>query len=158
MKGGNKVPQNDIVLLLRQISSSLPGDAETIPDELSGLSFPQIYLLGELFDLERTGHEPVSLSALSKAIGFSKATICTTLKKLRQGGLIQVQTDAADNRRKEITLTQQARNREPCVTQYIAALDRTLCAGISSQDLQTMEQSLQMILRNTKKTESSAFE
>lgn len=146
--------KNYVVALLRQISSSLPGDTKKRPDEISGLSLAQIYLLGELFQLERTGHEPLSLSALSRENGFSKATVCATLKKLQKGGFVRMQMDDADNRRKAISLTQEAWQLEPYITQYISALDRTLCAGISAKDLKTMEQSLQIILQNTKKSES----
>ena len=144
------MPQNDLVKLLRQISSSLPGDAGTVSQEISGLSFAQIYLLGELFELERTGREPLSLSVLSRETGFSKATVCATLKKLRKGGLIRTQI----NRRKEITLTQRAWDVEESITQYISALDRALCAGISSTDLGTMMQSLRVILQNARKSGS----
>ena len=144
------MPQNDLVKLLRQISSSLPGDAGTVPQEISGLSFAQIYLLGELFELERTGREPLSLSVLSRETGFSKATVCATLKKLRKGGLIRTQI----NRREEITLTQRAWDVEESITQYISALDRALCAGISSTDLGTMMQSLRVILQNARKSGS----
>lgn len=66
--------KSHVVALLRQISSSLPGDTEKIPDEIADLSLAQIYLLGELFQLERTGRESLSLSALSRENGFSKAT------------------------------------------------------------------------------------
>lgn len=150
--------KSHVVALLRQISSSLPGDTEKIPDEIADLSLAQIYLLGELFQLERTGRESLSLSALSRENGFSKATVCATLKKLRKGGFVRMQTDDADNRRKEISLTRRAWQLESCITQYISALDRTLCAGISSNDLETTEQSLQVILQNTKSAESKVLE
>lgn len=158
MKGGNNVQKNHVVALLRQIGSSLPGDAEKRPDEISELSLAQIYLLGELFQLERTGRKSLSLSTLSRENGFSKATVCATLKKLRKGGFVRMQTDDADNRRKEISLTQEAWQLEPYITQYISALDHTLCAGISLKDLKTMEQSLQVILQNTKNSESKPLE
>lgn len=150
--------QKHIVTLLRQISSSLPGDAEAIPDDLSGLSFAQVYLLGELFELEKAGCKPLSLSTLSQEAGFSKATVCATLKKLRNTGLVQMQMDDADNRRKEIALTRQARKIESSVTRYISALDHRLCAGISPGDLQTMEQALRVILQNVRRSACSAFE
>ena len=147
--------KSHVVALLRQISSSLPGDTEKRPDEISELSLAQIYLLGELFQLERAGREPLSLSTLCRKNGFSKATICATLKKLRNGGFVRMQTDNTDNRRKDISLTRQARQLEPYITQYLSALDRTLCAGISAKDLQTTERSLQTILQNTKNSRSN---
>lgn len=150
--------QNYVVMLLRQISSSLPGDAKKTPDEISGMSFAQVCLLCELFELERTGHEPPSLSILARETGFSKATVCAALKKLREAGFIQMQIDDTDNRRKEITLTPRAWKAEGSITQYISALSRELCAGIPQKDLQAMEQSLLVILQNTKKSENKAFE
>ena len=152
------MPQDHVVKLLRQINSALPGDAGNRPDDIAHLSFAQIYLLGELFERERTGREPLSLTALSKETGFSKATVCATLKKLRNGGFVNMQMDDADNRRKPITLTQRAWDAQPSVTQYISALDRALCAGISSKDRETMERSLQVILHNTKNAEIAARE
>ena len=150
--------QNYVVMLLRRVSNALPGDTEKLPDEISELSFGQIYLLGELFALEREGRESMSLSVLSRKTGFSKATVCATLKKLRNGGFVNMQMDDADNRRKPITLTQRAWDAQPSVTQYISALDRALCAGISSKDRETMERSLQVILHNTKNAEIAARE
>lgn len=150
--------ENYLVVLLRQISSSLPGNTEKIPQEIAGLSFAQICLLGELFELERAGCESLSLSLLSREAGFSKATVCAILKKLRKAGFVHMQMDDTDNRRKEITLTQRAREIEDSVTQYISALDHTLCAGISPEDLETTEKSLQVILQNAKKSESKTLQ
>lgn len=158
VKGGNAVTQNHVILLLRQISSSLPGDAGNRPEEISELSFAQIALLSELFELEKTGREPLSLSTLSRETGFSKATVCAALKKLRKAGFVQTQMDDADNRRKEIVLTQRAWEAQSSVGQYISAVDRTLCAGIAPKDLQTTEQSLSVILQNTKRSEGNALE
>ena len=150
--------QNYVVMLLRRVSNALPGDTEKLPDEISELSFGQIYLLGELFALEREGRESMSLSVLSRKTGFSKATICAALKKLRKAGFVQMEMDDNDNRRKAITLTQRAWRAESSVTQYISALDRTLCAGISPKDLQITERSLMAILENIKKSERKAQE
>ena len=148
--------QNGMVILLRQISNSLPGAAVEIPNEISELSFAQIYLLNELFEREKSGGEPLLLSALSRETGFSKATICATLKKLRKGGYVQMQMDDADNRRKEITLTPQAWEVESTITQYISALDQALCAGLSGEELENMGRSLQVMLCNVKKSENRA--
>lgn len=147
-----------VVALLRQISNALPGDTEKRPDEISELSLAQIYLLGELFQLERTGREPPSLSALSRETGFSKAAVCATLKKLRTGGWVRMQMDDADNRRKEISPTREAWRLEPCITQYLSELDRALCTGISEKDLKTTEQALQVILQNAKNSASRPLE
>lgn len=139
-----------LVMLLRQINSSLPLNLKKVPDESSSLSFAQTCLLAELFHLKRTGTERASLSVLAEKTGFSKATVCAALKKLRKTGYIHMQMDDVDNRRKEILLTEQAWAVENRVEQAVTALNRTLCAGIPPEDLQTMEKALQKILQNAK--------
>lgn len=145
-----------VAILLRQIGNALPGEAGRRPDEISELSFGQVHLLGALFELERTGREPPSLSALSQETGFSKAAVCATLKKLRKAGFVQMRTDDADNRRKRIALTQQAREAKSSAAQYVRALDRTLCAGLSPEELRSLTRSLRVILQNARKSGSDA--
>ncbi len=142
--------QNSTAGLLRQIGSALPGDGGNPPEEISELSFAQVCLLGELFEQEKAGREPLSLSALSQETGFSKATVCATLKKLRKAGYVRVRMNSRDNRRKEIILTRQAWTVASSITQYVFALDCKLCAGISANDVQIMKQSLLAILQNAK--------
>lgn len=80
------MPQNCVIALLRQISGSLPGDSPKLPNQISELSFAQVYLLAKLFELSKARNGPLSLSALAQATGFSKASVCTALKKLRRAG------------------------------------------------------------------------
>lgn len=143
--------QDFVVTLLRQINSSLSVDARKVPDEIPGLSFAQIYLLSKLFELDKIENQPISLSDLAQETGFSKATVCATLKKLRRSGYIQTQMDDADNRRKEIVLTRKAWQATTSIAQYISSFNHALCVGIPQKDLQTTEKSLRMVLQNAKK-------
>ena len=142
--------QDSVIMLIRQIYSALPVDTKRMPDEISGLSFAQICLLVELFELERMSHEPLSLSALAQETGFSKPAVCATLKKLRSTGYVQMQMDDSDNRRKEISLTRGAWEIESKAEQYISKLDYTLCKGISPNDLQIMKKALTAVLQNVR--------
>lgn len=149
--------QSLVVALLRRINSALPTDSRQMPEELSELSFAQVYLLSELFGLVRSGNKPPSLSALAQETGFSKATACAALKQLRKCGYVQMRMDDADNRRKEIMLTSQAWQVEPRVIQFVSALDRALCAGIPQDDLETTGRSLQAILQNAREVKAQVF-
>lgn len=149
--------QDSVVMLLRQVSSNLPAAPRGLPEEIADLSFAQTCLLGDLFELERAGNRPLSLSALAQKSGFSKATICAALKKLRRTGYIHMQMDDRDNRRKEIVLTDRAWGVESSVKEHIAALERALCAGIPPKDLQTTERSLRTILQNEKSRSAASM-
>lgn len=143
--------QDLVVVLLRQINNSLPADIKKIPNMNSDLSFAQIYLLKGLYDHGEMGVKPASLSALSREAGFSKATVCAALKKLRKNGYIQMKICVQDNRRKEIFLTKKAVESRSDVTQFISTLDQILCEGIPQKDLEIMLKSLWIILENEKK-------
>lgn len=144
------MPKNFVIMLLRQINSSLPTDNRMLPERISALSLSQIYLLDELYTMAEKKYEMLSLSALARESGFSKATICTTLKSLRRLGYVKMRIDNADNRRKEIILTERARKVEPDVKQYITEFNHAICKGIPEQELQSFEKSLQTVLQNTR--------
>lgn len=142
--------QNAVVMLLRQINSLLPADNRMLPQRISALSLSQVYLLGELYAMARKRYETLSLSSLARESGFSKATICATLKGLRKLGYVKMRMDNADNRRKDIILTERAREIEPDVRQYIAEFNRAVCKGIPEQELQSFERYLRTVLQNVR--------
>ena len=74
------MPQDLVLVLLRHISNAVPLDARQMPEEISELTLAQACLLAELFELDGSGKEPLSLSVLAQKTGFSKATVCATLK------------------------------------------------------------------------------
>lgn len=151
------MPQDLVLELLRHINNAVPLDARQMPEEISELTFAQVCLLAELFELDESGKEPLSLSVLAQKTGFSKATVCATLKKLREKGYVHMHLDRSDNRRKEITLTGRARQVEARVKQFISALAQALCAGVSQKDLRTTEKSLRVILKNAKGAKEQIF-
>lgn len=142
--------QDSVVMLLRQINSSLQVDNRMLPERISALSLPQLYLLDELYTMAQKRYKTLSLSAMARDYGFSKATICATLKSLRRSGYIKMQIDNADNRRKEIILTERAQMVKPDVRQYIAEFNHAICKGIPDQELQCFEKSLRMVLQNAR--------
>ncbi len=143
------MPQGRIAGLIRQINSALPVDAGSL-FEGDTLSFAQVFVLEELFALERAVGAPASLTALARRTGLSKAAICETLKGLQKRGYVRARISRADNRQKELLLTARARAVEGEVHRRIAGLDRTLCAGIAREDLGVLERSLRTILKNAK--------
>ena len=139
-----------VVMLLRQINSALPADNRVLPERISALSLSQIYLLDELYTMTQKRAEPMSLSTLARESGFSKATICATLKGLRKSGYVKMEMDHVDNRRKDIILTERAREVEPDIRQYIAEFNHAICKGISEQELQSFEKALRTVLQNAR--------
>ena len=138
------------IMLIRQINGALTAGTEAMPDKISDLSFSQMCLLAELFELNEREECPMSLSLLAREIGFSKATICSTLKGLRKSGYVKMWTDDSDSRRKEIALTEKAFSVRSEVNDYISTLNGRLFSGIPEGDLQSLKNSLHIILRNAK--------
>lgn len=144
------MPQDFVIMLLRQINSSLPADNRMLPKRISALTLSQIYLLDELYAMSENECGIVSLSSLARESGFSKSTVCTTLKCLRKSGYIKMQMDNEDNRRKEIVLTEQARAVEPDVKQYVNEFNHALCAGIPEEEFENLEKALRTVLQNAR--------
>ena len=71
-------------MLLHLIHCSLSMDKGMLPQSVSSLSLSQIYLLDELYKMAEDGRGTLSLSALARESGFSKATVCAALKGLRR--------------------------------------------------------------------------
>lgn len=149
--------QDFVIKLLRQINGSMPSDNKMLPEKISSLTFAQIYLLAELYKMTEKGHAVISLSKLADKSGFSKSTVCAMLKCLRMLGYIQMQTDRADNRRKAIVLTQRAQAAKADVKQCVCEFNNTLCAGIPEEELHKLEDLLQIILKNVKRTRERDF-
>ena len=139
-----------VVMLLRQINSALSTDNRMLPERISALSLSQIYLLDELYTMAQKRYKILSLSGLAQESGFSKATICVTLKGLRKLGYVKMQIDNVDSRRKDIILTERAREVEPDIRQYIAEFNHAICKGIPEQGLQSFEKALRTVLQNAR--------
>ena len=69
-----------------------------LPDGLSAAGFETLKLLA-------ASPAPLSPLAIATALGVSKGAVTNSLQRLERRGWIAVSADAADRRRKEVTLT-----------------------------------------------------
>lgn len=139
------MPNGNILLLLRQVDVCLNLYGSSKLDAME-ITPAQAFMLNEMFSMEQDKGRYAS--SLSLRMGFSRATVSSTLKQLRKKGYIQMDMDAEDNRRKPIVLTLKAYEKKGAVKQYMDDLTQCLCRGISRHDLERMEQTLKTFLTN----------
>lgn len=135
----------NLLLMLRQVDIcvSLYGSSKLEAYEITPA---QVFMLNEMFSIEQD--KRLCASDLSVRMGFSRATVSSTLKQLRKKGYIQMDMDAADNRKKPIVLTPKAYSKKSVVVQYMDDLTKCLCKGVPKHDLECMEQTLKTFLVN----------
>lgn len=145
--------KNDFgIMLLRQINGLLGFYHNRCLEKISGLTFSQIFLLHEMFGMADQEKKEFSLSALAAETGFSKSTVCSTLRALKEAGYIKMNADRLDNRRKKILLTPKAEAAKEEVKDFVEEVNVSLRQGISDQEMEVLERSLQKILDNIKMT------
>lgn len=135
---------NRVLRLLRRINSLLPSGIGSC-DSLCGLTLSQVCMLGEVLEKPRG---ELSVSAISRETGFSKSSVCATLKSLRQLGYVEMDMDGQDNRRKEILPTEKAEAVRADVLRYLDAFGEELCSGLADGDRETLERSLAVVAGN----------
>lgn len=151
--------KNDFgIMLLRQINGLLGFYHNRRLEKISGLTFSQIFLLHEMFAMADKEKKGFSLSALAVETGFSKSTVCSTLRALKEAGYIKMKADRLDNRRKKILLTPKAEAAREEVRDFVEEVNTSLRQGISDQEMEIMERSLQKILDNIKTTRARCLE
>ncbi|MEC3978224.1 MarR family winged helix-turn-helix transcriptional regulator [Amycolatopsis sp. H20-H5] len=90
--------------LLHRVVLLLGEAARRRGDELGGLSYSQMRLLGTLEDIE-----PVTQHRLAQALLVSDPAISRALRALEAAGLVQVRTDPEHARRRLVSTTETGR-------------------------------------------------
>ncbi|MBM6828826.1 winged helix-turn-helix transcriptional regulator [Anaerotignum lactatifermentans] len=151
--------KNDFgIILLRQINGLLGFYHNHRLEKISGLTFSQIFLLYEMFDMADQEKRGFSLSALAAETGFSKSTVCATLRALKEAGYIKMNADRMDHRRKKIFLTQKAEAAREEVNDFVKEVNTSLRQGITDQEMEVLEYSLQKILENIRITRARCLD
>lgn len=140
------------IMLLRQINGLLGFYHNRHLEKISGLTFSQIFLLYETFAMADQEKKGFTLSTLVAETGFTKSTVCSTLRALKEAGYIKMNVDRLDNRRKKIFLTPKAEAAREEVKDFVEEVNVSLRQGISDQEMEVLERSLQKILDNIKMT------
>ncbi len=96
----------------------------------------------------------VSQKGLARLLGVSTATIAVSLKKLEQGGYIERQMDAKDNRINRICITEKGTEAVEKSIAIFEKLEQTMFSGFSQEDFQQMGDLLDRIYHNLELYES----
>lgn len=80
-----------------------------------------------------------SQKELADRLEISPAAVAVMIKKLEKGGYISKNSAEGDNRFNEIAITGKGRETVQTTHQYFMEVDKTLFAGISEQELGTLE-------------------
>lgn len=130
--------EHNLLLMFKQLSISLEQYQKSNMQSLD-LSPAQALILSYL--LTRKDRLPVAAN-LQEDLGISRATISMHLKKLRQLGYIQTEVVSADNRKKEIILTQKAYNIEEELKSLQTQQEECLGRGIPEKYMDKLEENL----------------
>ena len=136
--------EHNLLLMFKQLSISLEQYQKSNMQSLD-LSPAQALILSYL--LTRKESLPVAAN-MHEELGISRATISLHLKKLRQLGYIQTEVVSADNRKKEIILTQKAYNIEEELKSLRTQQEECLRRGIPEKYMDKLEENLQTMLSN----------
>ena len=136
--------EHNLLLMFKQLSTSLEQYQKSNLQSLD-LSPAQALILSYL--LTRKESLPVAAN-MQEDLGLSRATISMHLKKLRQLGYIQTEVVSADNRKKEIILTQKAYSIEESLKALQIQQEECLGRGIPEKYMDKLEENLQTMLSN----------
>ena len=136
--------EHKLLPMLKQLSISLEQYQKNDMQPLD-LSPAQALLLSYL--LTRKESLPVAAN-MHEELGISRATISLHLKTLRRLGYVQTDVVSADNRKKEIILTQKAYDIEPELEALLDRHEKCLGHGISERHMDKLEEALRTMLSN----------
>lgn len=85
---------------------------------------------------------------LHAALGISKSTISSTLRGLKQKGYLIMTENPADDRKKQIVLTDKAFDMKKTIDASLQEQQKQLCKAISPQRLKWLEDDLTIMLTN----------
>ncbi len=96
----------------------------------------------------------VSQKGLARLLGVSTATIAVSLKKLEQGGYIDRQMDAKDNRINRICITEKGAEAVEKSIAIFEKLEQRMFSGFSQKDFEQMGDLLDRVYHNLELYES----
>lgn len=85
---------------------------------------------------------------LHAALGISKSTVSSTLRGLKQKGYLIMTENPADDRKKQIVLTDKAFDMKKTIDVSLQEQQKQLCKAISPQRLKWLEDDLTIMLTN----------
>jgi DNA-binding MarR family transcriptional regulator len=97
------------------------------------LSLSQYRMLNE-FSEQKT----LTVSELSTRLVITKPSVTQLVKQLKSMGLINIKSDANDQRSKRLTLTREGKLRLKIANEYLAALEKRLAKNCTPEQLSAL--------------------
>lgn len=138
--------QGNLVWTLKQLHLSLEQYGKFQMKEMD-ISPTQGAVLQYLLSQKNRTAYAVDLHA---ALGLSKSTISSTLRVLKQKGYVMMTENPADDRKKQIILTEKAFDMEKTIEASLQEQQDRLCKEIPPQRLKRLEDDLAIMLENIK--------
>jgi len=119
------------------------------------VSMSQLKVLMTLAWSEPNGDAPgLRMSDLSRYLGVTPATVTVVVDRLEERGLVERQHDPHDRRLLRCVLTPQAEGLMTRICESARLRTRRLLSGLSEQELQTVEQAMQLLIRSARRSSS----
>lgn len=93
-------------------------------------------------------HPGASAQEMVECIRVDKATLTKTIKKLVEIGYVETVSDERDKRIKHLYLTPKGEPAVKRIKEIHNDFYRTLCSGISSQDIKLTERTMEQMMEN----------
>ena len=103
-----------------------------------------------MFIFAASEREPPAQDEIAKAFDISAAAVAVSVKKLEKAGLVQRSNRAGNARVKCVRLTDEGREILDVTRGVFESIDKAMFAGISGEELDTMESALGRIYTNLK--------
>lgn len=139
--------EDNILLLIKQVSVAMEQDGRAQFRSLD-LSLTQGYVMDYLLSQKE---ELPCATELCGLFGLSKSTLSSLLNDLKDKGYLEMPLDPWDDRKKQIVLTDKARNARENIRQVFSQQLKTFCQGIDPQDLERVGQLLRTMRKNLQK-------
>ena len=107
-------------------------------------------ILHFLFTLDSSKAYAVNLHT---ALGISKSSVSSTLKSLKRKGYLEIISDASDDRKKKLILTDKANRMRESIDHKLQMQQEQISREIPSEHLLWIEKDLNTMINNLKKQE-----
>lgn len=148
-KGKRRVDENNILWILKRLNLSLEHYGRELLKDWD-MSPSQNMALDYLFSQK---DKEMYATDLHTRFGISKSTISSTLKGLKQKGYLKMVINPADDRKKQIVLTEKAYEMEKMIEDSLQKRQACICKGIPEQNLEILKDSLRTMIHNIKQEE-----
>lgn len=88
---------------------------------------------------------------IQKQFGYSKSTVSEILKTLMNRGLVELQPDESDRRKKYIVLTEEGQKRRAIADSCIEEIDQIFFDGFTDEEVSSLQSYLKRVQANAER-------